>query len=81
VGELRLLRKIRRCRLVIPRRVAENIGDGLGIRAVIVPQGQNPISDAISYADAIGLPGIGNLRQRLLKLGIERCLEARIQFY
>jgi hypothetical protein len=78
VGELRLLRKIRRCRLVIPRRVAENIGDGLGIRAVIVPQGEDPISDGASYADAIGLPGIGNLRQRLLELGIERCLEVRI---
>ena len=79
--ELRLLRKIRRCGLVIPRRVAENIRDGLAIRAVIVPQGQDPISDCVSYADAVSLSAVGKLRQRLLKLGIERCPEVWIQFY
>ena len=56
MGELRLLRKILQCRLVISRGIAEYIGDGLGIRAVIVSQGQDPISDGISYADATGLP-------------------------
>ena len=42
--------------MVISRGIAENIGDVLGIRAVIVSQGQDPISDGISYADATGLP-------------------------
>ena len=76
--KLRLLREIRWCRLVIPRRIAENIGDRLGIRAVIVPEGQEAISDGISYADAFSLPCVGNLRQCLLKLGIESCPEVRI---
>jgi hypothetical protein len=64
--------------LVIPRRIAKNIGDGLDIRAVIVPQGQDAISDGVSYADAVSLSSVGKLRQRLLKLGIESCLEVRI---
>src|SRR5437764_1448753 len=53
--ELRLLREIRWCRLVVPRGTAENIGDGLGVRTVIVPQGQDPISDGVSDVDAVGL--------------------------
>jgi len=61
--------------------MAEHIGDGLGIRAVILSQGQDPIGDGGSYANAVGLPSLGNLRKRLLKFGIERCLEVRIQFY
>ena len=79
--EMRLLREVRRCRLVVSRGTAESIGDGLGIRAVIVSQGQDPISDRVSYADAVSLSCVGKLRQRLLKLGIERCLEVPIQFY
>jgi len=80
--ELRLRREVRRCRLVIPRGIAEDIEDRLGTRAVILPQGQNAISGGSSYAGAvILLCSVGNLRQRLLKSGIERCLELRIQGY
>ena len=60
MGELRLLREIRRCRLVIPRGIAKNIGDRLGIRAVVLPQGQYEISDLLSYVDALGFPSLGS---------------------
>jgi len=79
--ELGLLGEIRRCRLVISRGIAENIGDGLGIRAVIAPQDQEPISHKVSYPDALSLSPVWELRQRLLQLGIERCLEVWIQFH
>ena len=56
--------------MVISRGIAENIGDGLGIRAVIASKGQDAISDGVSYPDAVSPPSVGDLRHRLLKLGI-----------
>src|ERR1700746_3568287 len=79
--ELRLLGEIRWCRLVISRGSAEDIGDRLGIRTVVLPLCQNNISDLLSYGDAVRLPAVGELPQRQLKLGVERCLEVRIQVY
>ena len=78
--KLRLLGEIRRGRLVISRGVAENIGDGLGIRAVVVPQGQDATNNRQSYADSLSLVlSIRNLRQGLLKVEIERAFERRVQ--
>jgi hypothetical protein len=79
--KLRLLGEIRWCRLVISRGSAEDIGDRLGIRTVVLPLCQNNISDLLSYGDAVSLPAVGELPQRQLKLGVERCLEVRIQVY
>jgi hypothetical protein len=76
-----LLGEIRRCRLIISRRVSKNIRDGLSIRAVVAPQGQDPISDSVADADAVSLSSVGKLRPRLLQLTVERCLEAWIQFH
>src|SRR6266436_9961868 len=78
--ELELRREIRRRRLIISRIIAENIVDGLSIRTVIAPQGQYPISDGVSYRDALSLSFGGKLRQGPLKLGIEGCLKIWIQF-
>ena len=47
----------------------------------VLSQGQAAISDRLSYPNAISLPSVRNLCQRLLKLRIERCLEVRIQVY
>ena len=79
ICELRLSGEIRRCRSVVPRGASENIGDRRDIRAVIGPQSQDPISDGVPYLDAVSPSCIGKLRQRLLKLVIEGCLEARIE--
>ena len=79
--ELGLLGEIRRCRLIISRGVSKNVRDGLSIRAVGAPQGQDPISDGVAYADAVSLSSAGKLRQRLLQLSVERRLEAWIQFH
>ena len=79
--ELRLLGEIRWCRLVVSRGIAEDIRNGLDIRSVIAPQGQDTVSDGVSYTDAVNLASVWKLRQRLLELRIERWLEVRIQFY
>src|SRR6266849_251171 len=80
VGELRLRRKIRRCRLIVPGVTAEHVRDGLGIRAIMASQSHDLISNRLAYADTLGLVwSIRNLRQRLLELAIERVLERRIQ--
>jgi len=39
------------------------------------------VSDGVAYADAVSLPSAGKLRQSLLQLSVERCLEAWIQFH
>jgi hypothetical protein len=77
VRELRL-GEIRRCRLITSRRVSKTIRDGLSIRAVVAPQGQDPISNGVAYANAVSLSSAGKLRQRKLQLSVERCLEAWI---
>src|SRR5260370_13451857 len=79
--ELGLLGEIRRRRLVISRGIAEDIGDWRGIRAVVAPQGKDPISDGVSYADTVAPSCVRKLRQRLLQLSVERCLEAWIHVH
>src|SRR6266852_1287112 len=64
--ELRLGRKIRRCRLVISRGGPENIRNRLGIRAVVASQCQNAIRNGLSYTDTFHLVvAIRNLCQGL----------------
>ena len=70
--KLRLLGEIRWCRLVISRGIPENIGGRWVTGAVIRPYGQDPISDGFPYTDARSLSPVGQLRQRLLKLCVER---------
>lgn len=61
--------------MVVSWSIAEHIGDGLRVRTVIVPQGQDKISDCVSQLDVVSLSCVGKLRHSLLKLGIERCPE------
>src|ERR1700751_2185898 len=78
--ELWLWREIRRRRLVVSRGIPENIGRRWVTGAVVRPYGQDPIGDSIPYADAVSLSLVGQLRQGLLKLGVEEgCLKIRIQ--
>src|SRR5262249_30205195 len=78
--ELRLLREIRWCRLVISRGVSENIRNGLSIGSVIVSQSQDLVRNRLSYADSLRLiRSLWNLCQRLLELSIKQCLKVWIQ--
>src|SRR6516164_3990160 len=77
--ELRLWREIWRRRLVVSRGIPENIGGRWVTGAVVRPYGQDPIGDGFPYADALSLSPVGQLRQRLLKLCVDCCLEFRIQ--
>src|ERR1700688_513581 len=77
--ELGLRRKIRWRRLEIPSCGAEEKGRRWSIRSVVAPGCEDLISDRLSDSDACGLVGpVGNQRQRLFKLGINRCLEGGV---
>src|ERR1700688_4144742 len=78
--ELGLRRKIRWRRLEISRGGAEDKGCRWSIRSVVAPGCEDLISDCLSDSDAFGLVwSVGDQRQRLFKLGIQRCLEGRVQ--
>ncbi len=66
--------------MVVSWGVAEDIGDGRGIRPIIAAQGQDLIGHRLSYADArFFVTSLGDWCQRLLKFGIKCALECRIQ--
>src|ERR1700722_7540060 len=82
VSELRLLRKIRRCRLVVSRRIPEDIGYRCGVGSIVAPLRQDLRSHSYTYADAVGFfSAVRNLSQRILKLSIKRRLERWIGTY
>src|ERR1700722_12801287 len=76
MSELRLLGEIRRCRLVISRRVPEDIGYRWGVGSIVAPQRQDLRSHICTYADAVGFfSAVRNLSQRILELSIKRRLK------
>src|SRR5580704_13825512 len=80
LSELRLGRKVRRCRLVIAWGGPENVRNGRGISAVIASQRQNAIRDGYAYGNPLSLAlAIRNLAQRLLKCGVEKSFEGGIE--
>ncbi len=58
--------------MIIPGGRSENIGNRLGIGAVVSPKGKDAIRNSLSYADSFDfVMAVGNLCQGLLQFGIE----------
>ena len=82
MSELGLLREIRRRGLVISWGVSEDEGYGLGIGSVIASEGQDSVSNSLSYAASLCLiRSLRDLRQHREKLGVELSLELWIECY
>ena len=82
MSELRLPREIRWRGLVISWGVSEDEGYGLGIGSVIASEGQDSVSNSLSYADSLRLiRALGYLGQHLQKLFVELSLELWIECY